>query len=141
MTRIDVFLVQTGVGVPWDGCKWNWQSNNKASISFTLPSPYQATLQFVGEGTSKVFYGPVELRNVKGMTIRYLPFFRIPDNDWVTDPCAITGHQNQGGLLKREMAFGFAPERGLRNFDSVSGNIDCKADGSYSLRGGTFGPQ
>lgn len=121
-TAVNIKPVATGGGIPWEGCKWNWQSNTVGTngrtvgIRLNLSANWQATVTRVSNDTPTVFYGPVDLPDVKGFTLRYRPAHNTPDNRWVNDPCE---------LLKREHAFGQAPERGSLTYATVSGNVTC----------------
>lgn len=118
--------VATGRDMAWEGCQWIWQSNDKSTLSFNLKSDWQATITRASDGTVMVFYGGPDVNlDIRGMTLRYRPFYRTADNSWVNTPCDTNGWGGRGGLLKRELAFGQAPERGSLTYVTLPGNIDC----------------
>ncbi len=118
--------VATGAGIPWEGCKWNWQAHNIASIPLSLPDDkWQVTVTRATDDVVAVYYGPLDKLPVKGFTLRYRPVYNIDANNWVNRPCDTPTSSDQGGLLVRELNFGLMPERGSLTYQTIPGNIQC----------------
>jgi hypothetical protein len=79
----------------WDLCHYIWQSNNKASVNFTVPDDMQVTASFSDKKDVAAYYGPVALQNVQGFSVRFLP----QASDWVLDPLTLMAHENRYGLV------------------------------------------
>ncbi len=109
--------VATGTGLAWEGCKWTLQAVGVGSYDLPMLSNWEYTVTLADANqTVAVFYGDNVARKVLGATIRYRPAYNSPSNNWINDPCE---------LLKRELAFGQAPERGTLTYKTVPGNVRC----------------
>lgn len=93
----DIKPVNTGLDVPWEGCKWTLQAVGQhvfEDVPFLMDYQYTYT---DADGVPHVAYGDGKNHDIMGATFRYLPWYKA-NNEWVTYPNSIFAGETRYGL-------------------------------------------